>query len=175
MSKSEAQIASIEELGKIVFRLHVWCHELCKKAMGCYLPIAGNVGIFCQSQEEYEHLSTLAKTLTESSNNPDQKYFKLLEPCVFSDYQDIPWASYEYLYIRKPAEDSPQLWDIDFVLPPEEFETLKSKIRSGDANPLLKIDEYRPGREMVMIYEDGADALPYISTREMAERMRVKF
>ena len=79
---------------------HYACHKLCKQSFGTYLPNAGNMGVFCHYNDEYEQLVAIRKEITEPSDNPDQKYFKLHEPIVIAAQDDVPETTYTHLYIR---------------------------------------------------------------------------
>lgn len=161
-------------LKDLIQNIHVGCFELCHQALGRYLPIAGNVGIFCQSEEEFATLTQICEEITFSSDNPNQKYFKLKVPLAIEQIGDIPSAIYTHLYIRKPNPNSPEAGDIDFVLPLEEYKELKVRILSGEK--ILGANIYdRPGWDMIEVRDRRISTLAYISTKEMAEKVRVKF
>jgi len=63
---------------------HLKCFELCKKIFGEYLPAAGNIGIFCHYDNEYQFLTKLREELTEESDNWNQKYYRLHKPISFN-------------------------------------------------------------------------------------------
>ena len=83
-------IKSKEELLDAVTHIHFECYKLCKFSFGMHLPNAGNVGVFCHTDEEYEFLTKLRKEMTEVSDNLDQKYFKLHKPIVIPATNDVP-------------------------------------------------------------------------------------
>ncbi len=153
--------------------LHIECNKLCFEAFGKYLLNAGNIGIFCQTIEEFTKLTEIKNKLTHPSKNPDQKYFTLIEPILFEQIDNIPATEYKYLYIRKPKADSPQIGDIDFYLEDEEFELIKQDILAGKVYKNTRIYD-RPDLNMIEIFDPNSDVLPYISTRCETERVRVK-
>lgn len=79
-----------DQLVEAIKYVHFACHKLCKQSFGAYLPNAGNMGIFCHYDEEYDKLVALRKEMTEPSENPEQKYFKLYEPVTIPSEDDIP-------------------------------------------------------------------------------------
>jgi hypothetical protein len=70
-------IKTEKKLFEAIKHIHFGCYKLCKQAFGLYLPNAGNIGIFCHYDQEYDQLIKIRKELTEGSNNVNQKYFKL--------------------------------------------------------------------------------------------------
>ena len=90
------------QLMKAIEYIHNACHVLCKQSIKKYLPVAGNIGVFCHDDVEYTRLTKLQKKLTDSTNFVYGKYFCLHEPIVILAKDDIPKATYRYLYIRKP-------------------------------------------------------------------------
>ena len=157
------------ELIKITNKVHSDCFELCKMATGKYLPVAGNIGIFCQSEDEFKRFLKLREQITEPSNNPNQKYFLLKEPIVVSG------TVYTYLYIRKP-DPTPYgkyLGDLDFVLEPKEYAEFKSKVERGEIPGAEMYD--RPGWDTIEITDPNISSVAYISTQEFAEKVRVRF
>ncbi len=110
-----------EQLVEAVEHIHFACHGLCKQSLGKYLPVAGNVGVFCHDEDEYEFLKKLQAELTNLSSSVYGKYFRLHEPIVIPAKGDIPKTIYSYLYIRKPDLHKPQVGDIDFYLEPGEY------------------------------------------------------
>lgn len=45
-----------EQLMRAIQHIHVACHVLCKHTMEKCLPVAGNIGVFCHFDDEYEFL-----------------------------------------------------------------------------------------------------------------------
>lgn len=173
MDSRFSPIKSKFELEEAIKYLHTECHKICKQITGGYLPVAGDVGVFCHYEDEYELLTKFQEQLTKPSDNPKQKYFLLLDPIVVTESDDAPAATYEWLYIRKPSIDSPQVGDIDFVMSDADYAEFKKSVESGAVEG-ANIYE-RPGWDMVELKTLDSDVLPYICTKEMAEKVRVRF
>ncbi|HEV7423910.1 MAG TPA: hypothetical protein VGO21_01845 [Candidatus Paceibacterota bacterium] len=166
-------IENREQLLEAVAHTHFMCFELCKKAFGKYLPVAGNMGVFCHYDNEYKFLTKLREELTEKSDNFNQKYFRLHEPIIIPAKDDVPETIYTYLYVRRPDQYRAQVGDVDFVLDDEEYIKLKKSLSSGAEVNGAKIFD-RPDLDMVELSDPDIDALAYISTRAMTEKVRVK-
>jgi len=108
-------IKSQEELFETIKHIHLECYKLCKQSFDKYLPNAGNIGVFCHYEDEYEYLTDLRKKLTESSDNINQKYFRLHRPIVIPAKDDVPETTYTYLYIRRPDPYRSQVGDVVFT------------------------------------------------------------
>ena len=166
-------IKNEKELLEAIKHTHFACFELCKKAFGTYLPVAGNMGIFCHYDEEYILLTKLREELTEQSDNFNQKYFRLHNPITIPAHEDVPETTYTYLYIRRPDQYRAQVGDVDFVLDDEKYIELKKSLQSGSQINGAKIFD-RPDLDMIELSDPDCDALAYISTRAMTEKVRVK-
>ncbi len=166
-------INSKEKLREAIEYVHFACHTLCKDSFGSYLSNAGNVGIFCHYDEEYEFLTALRKELTEDTDNVNQKYFRLHEPIVIPAHEDVPETTYTFLYIRRPDPYRSQVGDIDFFLPQNEYEELKQLMLDGKSVQGARVFE-RPDLDMIELHNPDIDALGYVSTAEMSEAVRVK-
>jgi hypothetical protein len=153
--------------------IHQSTHQLCEQSLGEYLPIAGNIGFFCHYDDEYAQLTELRERLTEPSDNPDQKYFRLLEPIVLKSENGIPEVSYTHLYIRKPDIYRAQVGDVDFAMEPERYQKLKLALAQGEKIPGARIFP-RADLDMIELYDPDIDALGYISVSEETERVRAK-
>jgi len=150
---------------------HFACFELCKKAFGKYLPIAGNIGIFCHYEKEYEFLINLRAQLTYESDNFNKKYYRLFEPIIIPEKGDIPETTYTYLYIRRPDQYRAQVGDADFVIGTEQYDKLKNQPGENGISFRLCL---RPGLDMVELSHPDIDALAYISPRNIAEKIKTK-
>jgi hypothetical protein len=168
-----SQIKSQKKLLKAIEYIHFACYKLCKNTFGKYLQNAGNVGVFCHYDEEYENLIKLRKKLTEPSDDPKQKYFKFVEPIVIPAKEDIPETTYTHLYIRRPDPYRYQVGDIDFYLEPTEYQKLKNELATGKKLNGARIFE-RPDLDMIELYNPDIDALAYVSTKKMTEIVRIK-
>jgi len=166
-------IKSKEELLEAIKHIHFSCYDLCHQAFGKYLPNAGNMGIFCHYEEEYEFLIKLRKELTEESDNFLQKYFRLHEPIVISAKDDVQETTYTHLYIRKPDPYRAQVGDIDFYLPKDEYLKLKESLQNGTKIKGARIFD-RSDLDMIELSDPDNDTLAYVSTHQMTEKVRIK-
>ena len=135
--------------------------------------VAGNIGVFAQNDEEYSEFSKIAKALTKLSDNPNQKYFELINPIVIKDGPDS--ARFTHLYVRKfdPTEYGKNLGDVDFVTDKETYLSLKEQVQNNHFNGATMYD--RPGWDTIQIVQASVNVIAYLSTKEMAEKVRVKF
>lgn len=166
-------IENKEQLIEAIKHTHFMCFELCKKAFGGYLPVAGNMGIFCHYDDEYKYLTKLREEITEKSDNFNQKYFRLHEPIIITAKNDIPETIYTHLYIRKPDQYRAQVGDVDFVIGDDKYIELKKSLQTGSQINGAKIFD-RPDLDMIELSDPDVDALAYISTGAMTEKVRVK-
>ncbi len=165
-------IENKEQLLEAIKYAHFACLELCKKAFDKYLPVAGNIGIFCHYDDEYQFLTKLREELTEESDNWNQKYFRLHEPIIISAKGDVPETIYTYLYIRRPDQHA-QVGDVDLVLEEKKFYELKNSLsEKAKINGVEML--YRSDLNMIRLSRPDIDVLPYITTRTMTENVRVK-
>ena len=166
-------IQSTEALYEAIKFVHEACHTLCKQSFDRYLPNVGNVGIFCHYEREYEFLTTLRKEMTVPAENADQKYFVLHEPIIFQASDDIPETTYTHLYIRKPDPYRHHVGDIDFYLSQEEYSVLKQSLTDGQQIEGARIFP-RNDLDMIELFHPDIDALAYVSTHFMTQKVRVK-
>jgi hypothetical protein len=164
--------------GKVEFlqaveHIHFSCYALCKQSLGTYLPNAGNMGIFCHYDDEYVFLTTLRKQLTEPSEDVNQKYFRLHEPIIIPARGDVPKTTYTHLYIRKPDPYRHHAGDVDFFLDPAQYRELKQMLLEGTVIKGIRVFD-RADLDMLELFDPDVDALGYISTKTMAEKVRVK-
>ena len=90
------------QLFKAIEYIHFESYRLCKQNLGYFLPVAGNVGVFCHYEDEFDRLTKIRKELTDLNDNWNQKYFRLYKPIIISAKNGVPETTYTYLYIRKP-------------------------------------------------------------------------
>lgn len=166
-------IKNKKELFEAIKHVHFQCHKLCKRTFGYYLPNAGNVGIFCHYDDEFDRLTKLRKEMTILSDNWQQKYFRLHEPIVIPAYGDIPKTIYTYLYIRKPDPNHPDVGDVDFYLKPEKYKELKESLLSGKKIAGANILE-RPNFNWVKLTDPDIDASAFVGTYKMSEVVKTK-
>lgn len=164
-------IQSKEQLLNAIQYLHFACFKLCKKALGTYLPVSGNIGIFGHHDDEYAFLTGIRKELTDESDNWNKKYYRLHEPITIPAKGDVPETTYTHLYVRKPDYHT-EVGDIDFVLEKEKFEELK---KQATEKAVINDTElfYRPDLDMVRLSETSGDVLPYVTTKYMSENVSV--
>ncbi len=166
-------IKSIEELHEAIEYVHAKCFELCKNNFGSYLPVAGNIGIFCHFEDEYESLTRLREGLADESDNWNQKYYRLHEPITVQAKDDIPGATYTYLYIRKPDEHC-EVGDIDFVLDSKKYDKLKGDLSSSLSTKGMEILD-RVDLDLIKLFDPCVDVLAFIGKRDMVENVRMQY
>lgn len=166
-------IQNEEELLEAIKHTHFECYKLCKQSFGYSLPNAGNIGVFCHYDDEYDRLIEIRKKLTEASDNVNQKYFRLYEPIVVPAQGDVPETTYTHLYIRKPDPYRSQVGDVDFFLEHSEYKELKTSLLAGKKIKGARVFD-RQDLDMVELYDPDSDALGYVSTHKMTEVVRVK-
>ena len=140
--------------------------------MGKYLPVAGNIGIFCHYDDEYRFLTKLREQLTEESDSWQQKYYRLYEPVTIPAQGDVPETVYTYLYIRKPDRHN-EVGDVDFVLNNKDYQELKNTLLKGTEIKGIKIFD-RPGLDLIKLFDPDIDALSFIGTKNMAENVKAR-
>lgn len=166
-------IKNKDELFETIKYTHFACYQLCKQSFDSHLPNAGNLGIFCHYNDEYERLTAIRREITEPSDNPDQKYFKLYEPIVIPAQDNVPETTYTYLYIRKPDPYRYQVGDVDFYLEQVQYDELKLSLIEGKEVNGVRLFP-RNDLDMVELYNPDIDALGYVSTNIMTAKVRVK-
>lgn len=167
-------IRTKDVLFEAIKHIHLEAHKLSKQSFGYYLPNnAGNIGVFCHYDDEYENLIKIRKELTEPSDNPNQKYFTLLQPIVIPAQGDAPETTYTHLYIRKPDPYRHHVGDIDFYLEPDKYKELKNALLADNKMKGARVFD-RPDLDMIELYDPDVDVLAYVSTERMSEAVRVK-
>jgi hypothetical protein len=162
-----------QQLLEAIEHIHFSSYELCKKSFGYYLPNAGNLGLFCHYENEFELLKNIRDEITEKSENPELKYYTLLEPIVIAAKDDIPETTYTHLYIRKPDIYRYQVGDIDFYLEDGEYQELKKAMLNGKQVKGARVFD-RPDLDMIELFDPDIDVLAYVSTSTMTEKVRIK-
>lgn len=166
-------IKNENELREAIRYIHFSCYELCKQSFGEYLQNAGNIGVFCHYDDEYTVLTEIRKTLTESSDNIDQKYFRLQAPITIKAQDNVPETTYTHLYIRKPDPYRHHVGDVDFCLDPEKYTALKKSLLDGTRINGARIFDRRD-LDMIELHDPDIDTLAYVSTEQMTEGVRIK-
>lgn len=165
-------IENIDQLLEAIKYTHLRCFELCKKIYGKYLPVAGNIGIFCRYDDEYQLLTKLREELTEKSDNWNQKYYRLHKPIIIPAQGDVPGATYTYLYIRKPDQHK-EVGDVDLVLDKREYNELKNFLSQGKEVIGMKIFE-RPSLDLIELSDPDIDTLSFIGIKDMVENVKIR-
>lgn len=166
-------IKSHDELLEAIRYTHLACHKLCRRSLNEYLPVAGNVGIFSHYDDEYSLLTKLREELTEASDSFNQKYFRLHEPILISPQENIPATTYTYLYIRHPDPYRSQVGDVDFYLKEKEYAELKQSLLDDKKIKGARLFE-RSDLDMIEIFDPDIDALGFVATHKMTEKVKTK-
>ena len=161
-------IENKEQFMEAIEHTHFMCFELCKKAFGKYLPVAGNIAIFCHYQKEFEILKKLGEEMTDhNSPNFNGKYFRLYKPIVIPAKDDIPETTYEYLFIRHPDRFRPQVGDLDFVIDEKEFKKVQDLKILNDVEIFNRSDIGM----YCELFNPDFDVLVYLATKTVAEAL----
>jgi hypothetical protein len=162
-----------QSLLKAIEYIHFAGHRLCKRVLGQYLPNAGNIGVFCHYDWEYKTLTEMREKLTKSSDNWNQKYFRLHKPIVIPAKEDIPETTYTYLYIRKPDSKHTNVGDLDFFMDSDKFAELKRSLLDGAIIKGVRVFE-RPDLDLVELYDPDIDVHGFVGSKNMTENVKVK-
>lgn len=154
------------QLIKAITYIHITCHRLCKQSMGTYLPVAGNVGVFCHFDDEYMYLKNLQKEITDVSQSVYGKYYLLYKPILIPTKQDIPETIYSYLYIRKPDSKKHHVGDIDFYIDPKKYSELKQSLYDGKQIPGARMLPNRPDLDLIELYDAAIDTCGYVGDKK---------
>jgi hypothetical protein len=163
-------IENRDQLFEAIEYIHFKCHKLCKHNLGYLLPVAGNIGVFCHYDDEFERLIGIRKELTDLNDNWNQKYFRLYEPIFIPAKDDIPETTYTYLYIRKPDTSHPDVGDVDFCLEPEKYMALKQDLLSGRVMRGVEVFK-RPELDLIKLYDPDYDVGSFVGKKTMAENV----
>ena len=161
------------QLFKAIEYIHFESYRLCKQNLGYFLPVAGNVGVFCHYEDEFDRLTKIRKELTDLNDNWNQKYFRLYKPIIISAKNGVPETTYTYLYIRKPDAETPHVGDVDFYLEPEKYRELKQSLLAGKVITGVKIFD-RPDLDLIRLYDPNSDVSVFVGQKTMAENVKVK-
>lgn len=156
------------ELFKAIEYIHFQSFKLCKQNLGYLLPVAGNIGIFCHYEDEYEYLTNLRKELTDININWNNKYYKLYKPIIIRAKDEIPETIYTYLYIRKPDANTPNVGDVDFYLEPKQYQKFKQSVLLGKFTKGVKIFE-RQDLDLIRLYDPDIDVSAFIGSYKLEE------
>jgi hypothetical protein len=163
-------IKSNGELLEAITYTHFACHKLCKRSFGIYLPVAGNLAIFCHYEDEYDRLVAMRNEIAEQSNNPNQKYFKLHQPIVIPAQDGIPTATYTHLYIRRPDPYRHHVGDVDFHLSQKRYMELEQSLENSTSIEGARIFP-RKDLDMIELFNPDIDALGYVRTGALTDEL----
>jgi len=163
-------IRSREQLLKAVEHIHFESFKLCKQKLGCILPVAGDIGVLCHYEDEFDFLTKMRGELTDFSDNWNEKYFRLHKPIVVPTANGIPKAVYTYFYIRKPDKEHDQVGDLDFYMEPKKYEGLKQLLMSGKTMKGVKIFE-RPELDLIQLVDPKVDVVAFVGQKTMEENI----
>lgn len=166
-------ITSEEELMAALRYVHETCHKLCHDAVGTYLPVAGNIGIFCHDYDEYTYLTSLREKLTYREPNYKAKYYPLKDSIHFEEKDGIPAATYEYLYVRKVDPYRSHVGDVDFFVSAEVHEKYKDGLTAGDFRNGARLFE-RPEENLIELWLPQYDVVSFIANAKMQEKVAGK-
>ncbi len=165
-------IESKEQLLEAITYTHFACHKLCKQSFGTDLPVAGNLAIFCHYDDEFDRLVTLRNELAEKSDNPSQKYFKLLEPIVMPAQEDVPAATYTHLYIRPPDPYRHHVGDVDFHVEQNGYDELRLALAGGKPSKGARMFP-RSDLDMIELFDPEIDVLAYVRTGSLTKGLNL--
>lgn len=163
-------IQNKEKLLEAIQYTHFECFKLLKRNFGKYLPVAGNIGIFCHYDDEYAFLTKLREELTEKSDSWNNKYYRLHESIAIPARGDVPDTEYTYLYIRKPDQHT-EVGDVDFVLNQKEYSNLKDSLFRGERMNGIEILD-RPELDLLRVFDPKYDVLSFIGKKNIAENVK---
>jgi len=159
-------------LFKAIEYIHLETHRLCKKNLGYFLPVAGNIGVFCHYEDEYEVLTQIRKDWTDISDNWNQKYFRLHNPISIPAKNSISEITYTYLYIRKPDPNNHHVGDVDFYMKPDKYRELKQYLLSGQVIKGVTIFE-RPNLDLIRLSDSDSDVCALVGQKTMTENIKI--
>jgi hypothetical protein len=165
-------IRSKEELTKAIEYTHYACFKMCFQIFGKYYENAGNIGIFCHFDDEFEYLTSLRKQITIESDNENNKYYRLIEPITIPAKNGIPETTYTYLYIRHPEAEKTQVGDVDFYVTKPEFHELKRSLLGGEIIKGVSILD-RTDIDMIKLSFLEVDAWGFLRASKVTEMGKV--
>lgn len=163
-------IKNKQSLLQAIGHIHFESFKLCKQKFGYILPIAGNIGVFCHYDDEFEFLTKIREEWTDFSDNWNQKYFRLYKPIIIPAKGDIPEIRYTYLYIRKPDAKHPQVGDLDFYLEPKKYRELKHSLLAGKVVDGVQTFN-RPDLDLIQVSDKAIDVVAFIGKKTMVENV----
>jgi hypothetical protein len=148
--------------------IHFECYRLCKQNLGLILPVAGNIGVFCHFDDEFELLTKMREELTDVSDNWNKKYYRLYEPIIIPAKDDIPETTYTYLYVRRPDPTHPDVGDADFYMEPDKYKELKESLLAGKIIKGVNIFD-RPELDLIKLSDPEIDVCAFVGHKTIEE------
>lgn len=164
-------IKTKEGLFEAIKYTHFECFKLCKQSLGKYLPNSGNIGIFSHFDEEFTFLTGLRKELTVEAENWNNKYYHLIEPIVIASEGGVPETTYTFLYVRQPDSNVPQVGDVDFFLPLDEYTALKQSLTDNGASNGMRLANH-PVLDMIQLDSEGSDVWGFVISHKMSDELK---
>ena len=162
-------IETKEQLLQAIIYTHLACHQLCEQSLGKYLPVVGDLGVFCHYDYEYDKLVAIQKELVNFSDSFNGKYFRLNESITIATQDGVPEATYTHLYVRKPDPYRSQVGDLDFYMTPDDYSELKSSLTDGKVVKGARTFG-RADLDMIELYDPDIDTLGYLSTHKVTDK-----
>ena len=154
-------ISSSEELVSALTHIHWECMKLCFSSFWEYFPVAGNIGIFCHFEEEYNFLKGIQREICDMKTSVFWKYYTLKNPILIPEYNGIPEWRYTHLYIRKPDPYRAQVGDTDFLIQTLEYQKYKKSLQEWNLIPWARIFP-RADLDMIELFHPESDVLWYV-------------
>ena len=166
---------TLQELHQRIADIHRDACILCREAVGSVLANSGNIGIFCRDEQEYTKFTELRLALTEPSDNPSQKYFRLYRPIGILARDGQPATKYRYLYIRMPdySDYGRHAGDVDFYVEEPEFRRLYESLTGRIDRKNISPYKYG-GYDMIEIQGTPTGGIAYISTEAATKRVHTR-
>jgi len=163
-------IKSKAELLKALKHIHFKSFKLCKEKLGYILPVAGNIGVFCHFEDEFEFLTKIREEWTDLSDSWNKKYFRLYKPIVIGAKDGIPETTYTYFYVRKPDKEHDQVGDLDFYMEPRKYKKLKQSLTSGKIIEGVEVFE-RSDLDLIQVDDPNVDVVAFVGQKTMKENV----
>jgi hypothetical protein len=165
----------MDELLNRIQLLHSAAYNLCHTLFQTEFKNSGNLGIFCQNEQEYNYFLKLQQDIAKISSNSLQKYFPLKKDIQIQHPNGKEIICYTHLYIRKPDSTAygKYLGDIDFYVKAEEYQIFKTFALSKGLESIHMYNQNGVG-ELVEIQDNLQKVLVYISiTRRIRFRSQL--
>lgn len=158
-------IKSKKELLGVIKYIHIESHNLCKLCFGEYFENAGNIGIFCHYESEFDALKKIRNELAEPSEDSELKYYNLTKPIIINQ-GNVNETTYTHLYIRRPDPYRHFVGYIDFYLNPIEYDRLKQSLLQGVKMEGVRLFENNC-LDLIELHNPDIDVLAYLGNTKM--------